>query len=423
MFERSGQKKSEAIAALDIGTKKVACIIAVPDDNFGMRMIGKGIAASRGMKAGAVTDMAAVEEAIRSAVGKAERMAGVAVQAVSVNVGNRSLRSDYLNVQTEFASGEVADRDLKRVLGSSLSEFSQPEYVILHALPQTWSVDNENGIRDPRGMFGKKLGVDMHFVLSSVGPLRNLAHCIDRRHLNIRNVLASPYAAGLSVLTADEKDLGSMVIDMGGGVTSMSIFRDNTLVYTDAIALGGHNVTNDIARVLMTPPEAAERIKLLYGSALRGMDNDQDIVPCPPMGAQDELHEEPRSLLNEVINARIVEIFQHLRARLEKKGMEHYCGRRIVLTGGGANLNGARELAEQIFNKRVRIGVPHGIMGLGDHLSRPEFAVVTGLLLQDHSNVQEAISGPPDLSGQRYRPKRYNGSGFTRSLKWLRDNF
>ena len=423
MFERSGQKKSEAIAALDIGTKKVACIIAVPDDNFGMRMIGKGIAASRGMKAGAVTDMAAVEEAIRSAVGKAERMAGVAVQAVSVNVGNRSLRSDYLNVQTEFASGEVADRDLKRVLGSSLSEFSQPEYVILHALPQTWSVDNENGIRDPRGMFGKKLGVDMHFVLSSVGPLRNLAHCIDRRHLNIRNVLASPYAAGLSVLTADEKDLGSMVIDMGGGVTSMSIFRDNTLVYTDAIALGGHNVTNDIARVLMTPPEAAERIKLLYGSALRGMDNDQDIVPCPPMGAQDELHEEPRSLLNEVINARIVEIFQHLRARLEKKGMEHYCGRRIVLTGGGANLNGARELAEQIFNKRVRIGVPHGIMGLGDHLSRPEFAVVTGLLLQDHSNVQEAISGPPDLSGQRYRSKRYNGSGFTRSLKWLRDNF
>jgi len=326
-------------------------------------------------------------------------------------------------VQTEFASGEVADRDLKRVLNSSLAELAQPNDAILHALPLNWSVDDEIGIRDPRGMFGNRLGVDMHFVMANVGPLRNLAHCIERCHLRINSVTVSPYAAGLAVLTDDEKDLGVTVIDMGGGITTAAVFRDNTLVHVDALSVGGNNVSSDIARGLTTPIEAAERIKTIYGSALLGADDDRVMIPCPPMGAQDELHKEPRSLLTSIVRSRIEETFELIRDRIVKAGLENYSGRRIVLTGGAAQLNGVRELAELVFNKRVRIGRPHGIMGLHENLSGPEIAVAAGLLKHEFMENQEAISGPPDLSGRRYRQRRYSGNGLGRSLRWLRDNF
>ena len=291
------------------------------------------------------------------------------VRSVAVNVAIRSLRTQHLNVQTEFASGEVADRDLKRVLNSSLAELSQPEDTILHAIPLNWSVDGESGIRDPRGMFGKRLGVDMHFVMAGVGPLRNLAHCIERCHLDISSVTVSPYAAGLAVLTEDERDLGVTVIDMGGGVTSAAIFRDDTLIHVDAISVGGKNVTYDIARGLVTPTEAAERIKTIYGSALHGGDDENFMVPCPPMGAQDELHHQPRTMLTSIVRSRIEETFELIRDRITESGLENYAGRRLVLTGGGSQLNGVRELAEYVFNKRVRIGRPHGILGMRDTLS------------------------------------------------------
>jgi len=408
---------------LDIGTSKTVCLIGRAENSFGVRVIGSGVAASAGMKSGVVIDLEAAEYGIRSAVSKAEREAGVAVQSVTVNTSMRSLESRHLTVQTEFASGEVADRDLKRLINSSLSEFAQPENVILHALPLDWCVDEESGIRDPRGMFGQKLGVDMHFVMAGVGPLRNLAHCVERCHLQINAVNVSPYSAGLSVLTDDEKDLGVTLIDLGGGITTLSVFRDNDLVHIDALSVGGQNVTNDLARGVSTPFEAAERIKRIYGSALHGSDDDRFMVPCPPMGAQDELHHVSRTLVTSIIRSRIEETFEILRNRLSDAGLEHAAGRRIVLTGGGAELNGVRELAEFVFNKRARIGRPHGVLGLPDILSGPDAAVVTGLLKHSYNESQEVIKGPPDLSGRRYRQKRYAGGGIGRSLQWLKDNF
>ena len=423
MFSSGVKRKSETLAVLDIGSSKVVCLIGRREPNFGVRLIGSGFGVSAGLKNGAVVDMEAAEHGIRTAVEKAERAAGVTVQGVAVNVALRSLRSQHMNVTTQFASGEVADRDLKRVLSSSLSELAQPVDAILHALPLNWSVDDESGIRDPRGMFGKSLGVDMHFVLAGVGPLRNLAHCIERCHLEITSVTVSPYAAGLAVLTEDERDLGVTVIDMGGGVTSAAIFRDDTLMHVDSIPVGGKNVTNDIARGLVTPSEAAERIKTIYGSALHGADDDQFMVPCPPMGAQDELHHQPRTLLTSIVRSRIEETLEILRDRIIDSGMDVYAGRRIVLTGGACQLNGVRELAEYVFNKRVRIGRPHGVLGMRDALTGPDFAVATGLLKQGFSDSAEVITGPPDLSGRRYRQKRYTGNSWGRSLQWLRENF
>lgn len=423
MILRGSQKRADTAAVLDIGSNKVVCMIGQADPNIGVRLLGFGFGASAGIKGGVVVDMEAAEAGIRTAVEKAERQAGIAVHSVSVNVSTRSLRSQHMTVQTEFASGEVADRDLTRVVNSSLSELSQPDAAILHAIPLNYSVDGEHDIRDPRGMFGSRLGVDMHFVLAGIGPLRNLAHCVERCHLRINSVSVSPLAAGRAVLTEDEKDLGVTVIDMGAGITTVGIFRDNTLVHVDALPIGGQSVTNDIARGLVTPMEAAERIKFLYGSALHGADDDEVMVPCPPMGAQDELHYQPKSLLTSIIRSRIEETFELLASRIADAGLEVYSGRRIVLTGGASQLIGAPELAELVFNKRVRIGRPHGLLGLKEKLSGPEMAVAAGILKSRFEENLEAISGPPDLSGRRYRQRRYSGGAIGRSYQWLRDNF
>ena len=308
---RNRSTNPEIFAVLDIGSSKVVCFIGREEAGVGIRILGAGYHASAGLRAGAVVDMEAAENTIRHAVEKAERVAGLAVSSVIVNVSTRSMRSRHINFDTKCSNSEVADRDLQRVIDSALMEFSEPEHAVLHALPFNWSVDEERGIRDPRGMFGQKLGVDMHFVTAGVGVLRNLAHCVERCHLRIVDMIASPYAAGNGVLVEDELDLGVTLIDMGGGITTAAVFRDKTLVFVDAIGVGGQNVTSDIARGLTTPLEAAERIKTLYGSVLEGPDDGGQMIPCPPMGAQDELHHEPLSLLTSIV--RIQESKRHLK--------------------------------------------------------------------------------------------------------------
>lgn len=416
-------RTNDTVCVLDIGSSKVACLIGRRDPALGIELLGHGTSVSGGVKSGAVIDLEAAEIGIRKAVEKAERSAGVSVHGVVVNVGLRSISSRHLRVQTEFASGSIADRDLKRVIGSSFTELSEPDYAILHAMPRDWEVDGEAGIRDPRGMYGHRLGVAMHFVTAGIGPLRNLAHCIERCHLSLRSVTVNPYAAAQSVLTQDERDLGVTLIDIGAGLTTISVFRDDALVHVDAIGVGGRNVTSDIARGLNTPLEAAERIKLFYGSALHGARDEYEQVPCPPVAAMDELQHVPRSRLTAIVRARTEETLELVRDRLIDAGLGTYSGRQIVLTGGASQLSGLLELTELVFNKRVRIGTPHGIFGLPDNLDAPDYAVATGLLRHVFENTGEAVSGPPDLSGRRYQRSRYSGNAFSRSVQWLRENF
>jgi len=420
---RNSASQPETFAIIDVGSSKVVCFIGRKEPGVGVRILGAGFHASAGLKTGAVIDMDAAEHTIRHAVEKAERAAGIAISSVFVNVSTRSLKSRHVNVETKFSSAEVSEKDLKRVIDTALLEFDEPEQAILHALPLNWSVDGETGIRDPRGMFGRSLGVDMHFVTAGVGVLRNLTHCIERCHLRIAGMIASPYAAGMGVLVEDEFDLGVTIIDMGGGITTAAVFRDRTLAYVDAVGVGGRNVTSDIARGLTTQWESAERIKSIYGSTLDSPEDDGQMVPCPPMGAQDELHHEPLSLLTKIVRSRLEETFELLHERFKAAGIEEYAGRRIVLTGGAAQLAGVAQLAEYIFKKRVRIGRPHGLLGLPNSMVGPDFAVAAGLINYTFEDKPEAISGPPDLSGQRQRAKRYAGGTVSRSLRWFRENF
>ena len=420
-------RRGEVAAVLDIGTSKIACFIGVLDPDTGVQLLGIGHHASNGIKCGAVVDMVAAETAIRSAVEKAERRAGFTISAVTVNVSTRTLASQHLTADTKFASGEVADRDLKRVLPTALAEFDEPEHTMLHALPLNWSVDDTRGIRDPRGMFGAHLGVDMHFVTAGVGVLRNLAHCVERCHLRIKTMVATPMAAGYGALVDDELDLGVTVIDMGAGITTASVFRERSLIFVDSVAIGGGHVSTDIARGLTTTLEGAERIKSLYGSALGSSKDDTQMISCPPMGdiggQPGEPHLQSRALLTSIVRSRLEETFEILRDRLKDTGMDEYAGRRIVLTGGASQLSGAADLAEIIFGKRVRIGRPHGLLGLSDTASGPDFAVAAGLIKYAFSTHNDAISGSPDLSGRKYRKRRYAGNGFGRSLDWLKENF
>ena len=417
------QNQPDIVAVLDVGSSKVVCFIGYQEADAGVRILGAGFHASAGLKAGAVVDMEAAEHTIRHAVAKAEKAAGLAISSVFVNVSTRSLKSHHINVETKFSSAEVADKDLQRVIDTTLAEFTEPEKAILHALPLNWSLDGERGIRDPRGMYGRNLGVDMHFVTANVGVLRNLAHCIERCHLRIAGMVASPYAAGDGVLVDDELDLGVTLIDMGAGITTAAVFRDRALVFVDAIGVGGKNVTSDIARGLTTPWEAAERIKTIYGSALESTEDDKQMVPCPPMGAQDELHHEPLSSLTGIVRSRAEETFEILRDRFIAAGIGDFAGRRIVLTGGAAQLSGATQLADIIFGKRVRVGHPHGLLELPDTMTGPDFAVAAGMIKHIFLKKHEAIIGPPDLSGRRIRQRRYAGGSVMRSIKWFKDNF
>ena len=416
-------RRGEVAAVLDIGSSKIACFIGVMEPDTGVRLLGIGHHASDGIKCGAVVDMDAAETAIRCAVEKAERRAGFTISAVTVNVSTRTLASQHLTADTQFASGEVADRDLKRVLSTALAEFDEPDQTILHALPLNWSVDGTRGIRDPRGMFGKSLGVDMHFVTAGIGVLRNLAHCVERCHLRIKAMVATPMAAGYGALVDDELDLGATVIDMGAGITTASVFRERSLIFVDSVAIGGGHVSTDIARGLTTTLEGAERLKSLYGSALGSSKDDTQMISCPPMGEAGEPHTESRALLTAIVRSRLEETFEILRDRLKSTGMDEFAGRRIVLTGGGAQLNGAAELAGIIFGKRVRVGRPHGILGLSDTASGPDFAVAAGLIKYAFTDHNDAISGAPDLSGRKYRKRRYAGNSLGRSIDWLKENF
>lgn len=420
---KSAPRRGEVAAVLDIGSSKIACFIGTHDSDIGVRLLGIGHHASAGIKGGAVVDMGAAENAIRRAVEKAERAAGFTISSVVVNVSTRTLASQHLTVETDFASGEVADRDLKRVISTALSEFDQPEHAILHALPLNWSVDQTRGIRDPRGMFGKSLGVDMHFVTAGVGALRNLAHCVERCHLRIKSIVATPYAAGLGALVSDELDLGATVIDMGGGITTASVFRDKQLIFVDAVPIGGSHVSTDIARGMTTTLDAADRIKSLYGSALGSPHDDTQMISCPPMGEFGHSHKEPRALLTSIVRSRVEETFEILHERLKAAGVDEFAGRRIVLTGGAAQLSGAAELAGMVFGKRVRLGRPHGVLGLSDSASGPDFAVAAGLIKYCFAPKADTISGAPDLTGRKYRKRRYAGSPIGRSIEWLKENF
>ena len=414
-INKRGTARSGTMAALDIGSRKVCCFIAHIDAAGSSRVVGIGHQISEGLRGGAVVDLEATVAAITAAVAAAERMAEVNVKRVLVSFSCGDPASHTVGVEVPVSGHEISDADLRRVLAQGRPRAENGEREVAHAVPVGFRVDGASGVRDPRGMFGSRLGVDIHVVTAGVGAMRNLRICLERAHLDVEETLISSYASGLSVLDEDELNLGVTVIDMGGGTTSIAVFYEGDLHFADVVTLGGQHVTNDIARGLATPVAHAERMKTLYGTATASPADESAMIDVPRVGEteQAEPNHVPRSVLSSIIQPRAEEILEFVRERLELSGYARTAGRRVVLTGGASQLTGMRELAAKVLDKQVRIGRPVHIQGLAEATGGPAFATCAGLLChaaQGRSALPEAAETAPR-------------QGLARVGQWLRENF
>jgi cell division protein FtsA len=411
--------RSGLVAAIDLGTTKACCLIAKPAGEGGFEVVGIGHQISHGLRCGTIVDMEQTEATIRSTVEAAEQMAGENIRNVIVNVSCGEPHSRLIAYEVSIAGHEIGDNDLRRLLDpAGLPEGEKHDRELIHLIPVGYSIDGNKGVRDPRGLHGDRLGVNMHIVSAGIGPLRNLEQGISRCHLDICGKVVTSYASALSCVTEDEKSLGVTCIDMGGGTTSISVFFDGELVHIDSIAVGGVHVTNDIARGLSTPLVHAERMKTLYGSAIPTPSDDHEIIKVPLIGEEEtgETNQVPRSVLVGIIRPRIEETFEMVRNRLTEAGFDKVAGRRIVLTGGASQLPGVREMAASILDKQVRLGRPLPIQGLAESVSGPAFSTSAGLL-------HFAFNNPAEEAKSAYRPIEEPSGRFARLGQWLRENF
>lgn len=417
----TGRGRSRAakgtFAALDIGSTKIACFIAKAEEGGNARVIGVGHQVSRGIRNGALVDMEAAENAIGSAVHAAETMAGDTVREVLVSLSGAEPESQTLTAEVAVAGSEIGDGDVRRALAHASDLSLPPGAELIHSIPVGYTVDGSRGIRDPRGMVGEQLGVRLHVVTAASNPVRNLASCVARCHLNVEGFVMAPYAAGLACLVPDEMDLGTTLIDMGGGTTSMAVFFDGRLVWTDSVPMGGGHVTNDVARGLTTPLAHAERLKTLFGSAVASSADEREIIDVPQVGEDEpsQANHVPKSLLVGIIQPRLEEIFEHVRAKLENSGFAKLAGRRVVLTGGASQLPGLRELAQTVLDKQVRMGRPLRIGGLAESVGGPAFSTAAGLLHYSLHRLGEL----PTLAPQGVDA---GGRWWGRVGVWLKDN-
>ncbi len=423
------RKRSTVISVLDIGTSKICCLIAKlrPRDEGALlagrthriEVLGIGHQRSAGIKSGVVVNLDAAEHAIRHAVDAAERMAGVTVDSLIVNVSSGRLASETFSASVSLDGHEVEEGDIRRVLGAGSAHAEQEGRSVVHSIPIGYALDSDHGIFDPRGMIGQTLGVDMHVVNAESGPLRNLELCINRAHLSVQALVATPYASGLSALVDDETEMGCACIDMGGGTTTLSVFLGGRFVFADAIAVGGDLVTMDMARGLSARLDDAERLKVLHGSCLPGVSDENDIISVPPIGKNehDLPTQIPRAQMTRIIRPRIEETLELIRDRLNQSGFAGAVGKRIILTGGASQLTGISEVARRVLTRNVRLGRPLGVKGLPEAAKGPAFSTTVGLLIYPQIAQIEQFS---NFSGRN----QMNGTdgAFARVSRWLKES-
>lgn len=410
--------REKIVAALDVGSRKICCFIAKTGGGLKRpQVIGIGHQESRGMKSGTVVDMEETETAIRAAVDSAERMAGGSpIRDVIVSISAGEPQSRHFSVDVEVDGHEISEQDIDQVLELGQSHMKNHDRFIIHSRPTSYSIDGVSGVKEPRGMYGEKLGVELHMVSVAASPLRNLQSCISRCHLNMASAVLSPYASGLAALVQDERELGSICIDMGGGVTSIAAFKDGEFIYGDAVALGGDHVSRDIAQGLSTPLQSAERLKTMFGTCAVGQPTARNQIDITQVGdsGQELTTTIPRSMLTSIISPRVEEIFEIVQAKIKRAGMEDIAGRRLIITGGASQLGGIEETAKKIFGQNVRLGRPLGVDGLADLTAGPTFSTCAGLLTYADSVPEEV----------HYRETKQPMVGvISRINQWFKTNF
>ncbi|MBN0987708.1 cell division protein FtsA [Amphritea sp. ZJ14W] len=381
------------IVALDIGTSKVVCLVGEVGLDGTIDIVGIGSHESRGLKRGVVVNIESTVHSIQRAVEEAELMAGCKIHSVTVGVAGSHINSMNSHGIVAVRDGEVMEHDLERVIDAARAVAIPADQKILHILPQEYVIDNQEGIREPLGMSGVRLEAKVHLVTGAVNAVQNIEKCVKRCGLAVDNAVLEQLASSYSVLTEDEKELGVCMVDMGGGTTDIAIFTGGAIRHTAVIPIAGDQVTNDIAMALRTPTPHAEEIKIKYACALAQLASAEDTIKVPSVGDR-PARDLSRQALAEVVEPRYDELFTLVQAELRRSGFEDLVAAGIVLTGGTAKMEGAVELAEEIFHMPVRLALPKGVRGMGDILNSPIYATGIGLLQyakQDIQHLGEAV--------------------------------
>jgi len=369
------------IAGLDIGTTKIVAIIAEPDDDGSLRILGVGRSPSLGLRRGVVVNLEKTIRSIQDALDIAERLAGVEIGSVFAGIAGDHIRS--INSRGVIAvsrkGNEITQPDVDRVIEAAKAIALPMDREIIHVIPQEFIVDDQSGIRDPVGMAGVRLEGEIHIITGAVTSAQNIYKSVQRAGVEVHDLVLQPLATSYAVLSEDEKELGVAVLDLGGGTADLAVFYDGSIRHTAVIGLGGENVTNDVAIGLRTPRDEAERIKIEHGIALQSMVEKDEIIEVPGVGGRPS-REVSRDVLAAIIEPRMEEIFALALREIQRSEYVDLLSTGLVLTGGGAMLEGACELAEQVFDLPVKIGIPGGIEGLSDEVATPIYATAVGLL-------------------------------------------
>lgn len=418
------RKIGQLVTALDIGATKISCLISrtTPPSQGGLEVIGHGQQSSRGVKGGVVIDMEGLERAVRLAVEDAERAADVQVTGIRLGLSSASVTTHLVRGEIDMNGREISQKDVHRLLERTIGAATDEKLHILHAVPFSYSIDGNDGVRDPRGMFAEKLGVAMNVVTMPMPVYRNLVLCVSRAHLSVESVNAAGFAAADAILTDDERDNGAICIDLGGGNTDVVAFMNGTLGYLETLSVGGMHVTSDLAHGIGTTVPAAERIKNLYGNVLDKKSGPTEFIEVPIIGDDGRLQASrlPRSDLTKYMTPRVEETFELISKRLSASGLGGRLPRRVVLTGGGSDLPGIRELASRVLGMPVRLGRPVRGDEFGEVCQRPSLSAAVGLLTLGMTGPGKSPQKTPTSPLRSHAAG--DGSVFGKAFVWIKEN-
>ncbi|MCP3734847.1 cell division protein FtsA [Sphingomonas sp. RP10(2022)] len=403
------------ITALDIGSSKVSAMIAQKGDGGELIVLGTGQRESRGVKRGYIADMAATEAAVREAVEQAERIAGINIENVWVGFSAGGLVSDVAEVEFELGGHRVEQADIDALLAAGRNSIDPQGRMVLHAQPALYTLDGLTGVKKPLGLHADRLGVHIHVVAADGSPVRNLDLCVRSAHLEVKSIIAAPVATGLACLSEEERELGVALVEIGAGITNVSLFAGGMLVGLCSIPMGGQDITDDIASAFGTRRAQAERMKCFHGSANASPRDNHEMIPVMPIAAEDDVHggmQITKAQLIGIVRQRLEHQMDEIRKALSQLKFEGPVGRQVVLTGGGAELKGIADYAQQALGRSVRIGRPRGLTALPEAHAGPAFATLAGLAFY-------AATDPIDLRGvapQQTTVHRQKGMGMMRKL-------
>jgi cell division protein FtsA len=402
------------IVGLDIGTSKIVAIVAELQPEGTLKVIGLGQHVSRGLKKGVVVNIESTMQSIQRALEEAELMADCKINNVYTGIAGSHIKSLNSHGMVKIKDAEVSQMDVDRVIETARAIALPADQQILHILTQEFIVDGQEDVREPLGMSGMRLEVKVHIVTGAVAAAQNIVKCIKRCGIEVSDLILQPLASSLAVLTEDEKELGVCLVDIGGGTTDIAVFKQGAIRHTAVVPIAGDQMTNDVAVAFRTPTQAAEEIKIKHGCALRQLADPREIVEVPGVDGRD-----PRQLsvqtLAEVLEPRVVELYELVLNELRRSGMEEMIASGIVITGGSAMMRGMVELGEEIFHMPVRLGMPRYVGGLSEVVSNPRYATGVGLVLMGKQQLERHLNGQMESSSF--------GRVMEKMKSWFQGNF